>query len=50
MKKGTKLMQIEIEELFIEGSYPLEAICTRVLATLNPKGKLAYQTNKGAWR
>jgi hypothetical protein len=29
MKNGIDLMQIEIEELFIEGSRPVEAMITR---------------------
>lgn len=51
MKNGIELMQIDIEELFIEGrSRPIVAMSTRVLDALNPQGHLADQTNNGAWR
>jgi hypothetical protein len=45
MKNGIELMQIEIEELFIEGYRSVEAMSTRVLDALNPQGHLARQTN-----
>lgn len=50
MKNRIELMQIEIAELSIEGSRPVEAMSTRVLDALNPQGHLADQTNNGAWR
>ncbi|MGA2308952.1 MAG: hypothetical protein ABSG57_05325 [Candidatus Bathyarchaeia archaeon] len=50
MKNGIELMQTEIEELFIEGSRPVEAMSTRVLDALLPQGDLADQTNNVAWR
>ena len=51
MKKGIKLMEIEIEEPSIEGrSRPATAMSTRVLNALNPQGHLADQTNNETWR
>ena len=50
MKNEIDLMHIEIEELFIEGSRPVEAMSTRVLDALNSQGHLADWTNNGAWR